>query len=591
MRLQQFFSALLLSAFFFIGVALVVPTSSLAFEVIKTFDSHITVNRDTSLTIQETIQYTTDLTKHGIYRYIPVRYAQGGLNVSANVRNIKVTDSEDEAIPFERSFQNGNVMLKIGDPDTTFTGDKTYVITYDVENAVREVPNTVAPELYWDITGEGWQIMIASSSAMVVSPYAEILKVACYAGEFGQNDGKCQTRQTDDYHALFSYNVPISYGDNMTVALQFEAGSLVFPTFWEKVWKVFRDNMGLVVLVLPALILVRRWWRTGRDAMFLSLNVFNQDEGQPSKIVPLFFSRHIPLVYEPFKDLTPGEAGAILDEKVDNQDIIAEIIDLARQKYLKIERLEAKKLFGKKVEYQFTKLKEPSEKLPPQQKYLMDHLFATKDVVKLSDLKGTFSTHMEEVKKLIFKSLTDKGLFKENPQNAQGKSLALAIILSIVAGAWLIHLLNQGAWWGVPLYILSTLIALVCAYWAPAKTAKGTNFAWQAKGLQRNIKYGEWREKIKEKHLFFEEVLPFAIAFGVVDQLSKDMKTLNVKAPQYLAGSNLSTFSTNAFVSSFTTQASSNLTYNPSSSSYSSGSGFSGGSSGGGGGGGGGGSW
>ncbi len=90
--------------------------------------------------------------------------------------------------------------------------------------------------------------------------------------------------------------------------------------------------------------------------------------------------------------------------------------------------------------------------------------------------------------------------------------------------------------------------------------------------------------------MFIEEVLPFAVSLGVVNQLAKQMEALNIKPPQYISSTGLTTWNTAQFVSGFSSEVASGLSYNPSSSS-SGGSGFSGGSSGGGGGGGGGGSW
>src|SRR5690606_17974157 len=43
-------------------------------EQISQFASDIAIQSDGSLQIQETINYTTDTAKHGLYRYIPVRY-------------------------------------------------------------------------------------------------------------------------------------------------------------------------------------------------------------------------------------------------------------------------------------------------------------------------------------------------------------------------------------------------------------------------------------------------------------------------------------------------------------------------------------
>jgi uncharacterized membrane protein YgcG len=598
-KLKSLVSTLCL--FFITAFILVNPAT--AFEQITHFNSDITINQNTSLQIVETIDYTTNESKHGIYRYIPIRYTRNGLNYTTRIHSIRITDPDGKGIPFERSWENGNVTLKIGDGDVTFTGPKTYVISYQVDNAVQQVENpnpttpnqansnSTIPELFWDITGEGWQIDIASTSAQVTTPFAAIVRVACYSGAVGSDDGKCSSQTINPQQATFTYPQMISYGDNMTVALQLDpSGFLLFPTATEKLLKHIQDNLGLLPLLLPGLGMAFWWWKRGRDTVFTSWNVFNHDTNQTQTTAPLLSWRHIPMVYEPIKELTPGEAGALHDEKVDNQDIIAEIIDLARQKFLKIERLEKKSLFKTTVDYQFTQLKEASPLLPKHQTYLLTNLFKLDKTVKLSALKGTFYTHMEQTKKLIFQSLSAKGMFAQNPSTVRSLGVSVAIVATVVVGYWGIYLLTLGMWWALPIFAISLLIAFLAGYHLPAKTAQGSNFAWQVRGLRQNIYYGAWREKIKEKHLFFEEVLPFAVALGVVNQLSNDMKKLNVKEPTYVTGTSHG-WSTPTFINAFSNQASSNLSYNPSSSDWSSGSGFSGGSSGGGGGGGGGGSW
>jgi uncharacterized membrane protein YgcG len=584
------------------ALTLFFPVEAFALEGISHFNSDIVVQRDTSVDITETIQYYTTVSKHGVYRYIPTRYTRNGLNYTADVTDIRIEDEHGDSINYERSWENGNVVLKIGDADITFIGPKTYIISYKVSNAIQLPPELPTkdgrlvpkPELYWDITGEGWQIDIASSSATVRAPGATIANIECFSGEFGGNDGLCKGKTESATTAHFSYPETITYGDNMTVAVQYEdAAAFDFPTELEKLIKQLQDNFQVLLLLLPGVGLAAWWWQKGRDKEFLSWNVFNHNTSDPQQTVPLVNMRHIPMVYEPIKELTPGEAGAIHDEKADNEDVIAEIIDLARQKYLKIERLESKKLFFiPDTDYVFTRLKHGDGTLPKQQQYLLTHLFNTGDKVKLSDLKGSFYTHMEGTKTRIMQSLKNKGLFFDDPKESRGLGMSIAIISLVIAGWWGIHLLTMGLFWAVPAFALSAIMALLAGYNLPAKTAPGSNFAWQVRGLKRSIQYGAWREKLKEKDLFFEEVLPFAIALGVVDKLVKDMKDLNVPEPQYLPVSNMGYWNTNTFVNSFSAQAASSLSYNPSSSSYSSGGGFSGGgSSGGGGGGGGGGSW
>jgi len=556
---------------------------------INNFYSEITVNRDTSISIKETINYETSLQKHGIYRYIPVRYNRDNISYFAAVKNITITDDSKSNIPFTKTTDNRNVTLKIGDPDTTFTGKKTYIISYRVENALQEFSDH--DELYWDITGEGWQIPVLKSSAVIKSEVAPIDSVICYSGPIGSNDGKCTNKYTQS-EATFNYDQEIVYGDNFTVAVAFsKPNQIQFPTPTQKLIKKILDNGLAIIPFIPFVIMFWLWFTKGRDMVFLSANVFNLDPKQPQKRKPLFGGLRTPFVYEPLANLTPGEAGLLLDERVDNQDVVAEIIDLARKKYLTIKAKDIKKLFGKSRDYQFNKINKDINNLPKQQKFLMEKIFATGDEVTLSDLKGSFYNHIARAKSMITNSMFDKKAFVSNPNSIRVLYILLAAVLSglifISATAITGFILVP-----IPMLALITIPFMFLLAWnMVSKTAIGSNLSMQAKGLQETIRRGAWREKNMEKNLFFEEMLPFAIALGVVKQLSHDMEKLNIQPPQYFSDPIIQTIGFNSFINSFNSQATSSLSYNPSSSSYSGGSGFSGGSSGGGGGGGGGGSW
>jgi len=554
-------------------------------EAITSFTSDIIVNQNTSLSIKETIEFETTLSKHGIYRYIPFRYDRGdGFNYSARVSDFQVSSEKGVAYQFEKSVENGNIVLKIGDPDVTFSGKKTYVIEYQVENAVQEKEGRAS--LVWDITGEGWRIPILSSRTRIVSPAADVESASCYTGVFGIDDRLCKMVGTLSNAVEFRYDRQIKYGDNMTVDVVFkEPNRLVFPTPLEKFIKGIRDNFGLVVVGLPGLGMFIWWWRKGRDFVFLSPNVFNLDPGQPYVRASLFGGRQTPFVYEPLKGLTPGEAGVMLDERADNQDVVAEILDLARKKYVQITRLETKKFFTTEVDYLFTQLKSSDKKLSEPQRYLHDALFTGRKTVKVSELKGTFHKEMEKVKELLYASLTAKAYFIENPDQKRITAIIVAIGLNVVTFFVLRWQLELGASWAFIVYFISCVASFVCAWYMPAKSAVGSNLAWQVKGLQETIKRGQWREKIKEKNLFIEEVLPFAVSLGVINQLSRDMEKLNLKPPEYVANGVTNSMAMSSLMNSFSTATASGMSHNPDSSS--SGGGFSGG----GGGGGGGGSW
>lgn len=561
----------------------------LAAESAVLFSSDITINQNTSLSIKETIQFQTSEEKHGIYRYIPRRYEVDGLNYQTKISRISVTDEKGRNYQVDQTMSGDNLTLKIGDPDQTFSGRKTYVITYQVDDALKRYADH--DELYWDITGEGWNFPIEKTIATIHSDQAQINRVACYSGDFGGDNQLC-THSFTDKSATFTYPQSITYGQNMTVVVGLaQPNQLIFPTPLQKLGRNLRDNVVILVMLIPGAVMGSWWWRKGRDRLFVSPNVFDLDPNQPQTVLLPWSRPRIPFVYEPIKDITPGEAGAMLDESADDADVIAEIIDLARQKYLKIERTEKKKLFGKDIDYLFTQLKAVDGKVTPVQKYLYDSLFKSSKTVKLSSLKGTFYTHMAKAKEMLYAALTDKKMFVTNPKQSKDQALIVAFILSFGGLFILFQLLEKGLYLAIPLLIISVAVAFVSALKMPAKTALGSNIAMQAHGLKQTISRGKWREEIKEKQLFIETIFPFALAFGVVDKLTRDMEALKLEPPPYMTSSIAQGVAFNSFVTNFTSQATSSMSYNPNSSSSSGGSGFSGGSSGGGGGGGGGGSW
>lgn len=572
-----YFSFLVFVVSLFIG-----NQSIFAAESINSFYSRIEINQDTSLFISEQIQYTTTVSKHGIYRYIPISYNKNNQVEVLNISNIQVTNEEGFSIPFTRSTNRKFVTLKIGDPDITFKGEKNYVINYVVERGINKLENS--SELHWDITGEGWEIPILQTSATIISNYADIIDTKCYSGGFGKNDGLCNF-EAGTNQATFTYLKQINYGDNMTVTLNFPKESLLeFPTQKELYLLWLKHNWPIFLLPLPLLFILIRWYRKGRNFEFVSQDVYDLNPDKPFVFQSIRFFKRTPMVYEPLKSLTPGEAGALIDGKSDTQDVVAEILELARKKYLKINSKKSKILFFTSTDYSFEKLANSSEGLNKVQAYLFDELFKTGSNVSVSSLRGEFHTVITKAKLMLNNSLFNKQIFTEEPSKANAKGYGLFIIMLVaLLLLYISSLIPLGITWPLFFLALQAPFGFYIASNMSQKTAVGTNLWLQSRGLKASIKRGAWREKIKEKNLFIEEVLPFAVALGVVDKLTKDMKDLDIKPPEYISNNGLATIAAADFVSGFSRDVGSSLSYNPSSSS--SGGGFSGGGSGGGGGG------
>ncbi|MDQ3008566.1 MAG: DUF2207 domain-containing protein, partial [bacterium] len=541
----------------------------IAAEQINTFSSQITINQNTSITVKESIKYSTDEYRHGIYRYIPVNYSRDNVRFTTRILDVMVLDVDEREVPHEVSFSSGNATLKIGDPDTTFTGDKTYFITYTIENALQSYDDY--DELYWDITGEGWRMPILMTMAEVVSPHATVGESFCYAGVVGSDNKLCQIESQTENSVRVRYGEDIEYGDNVTVAVRLQQpNALLFPTASQKLWKSITDQVVFVPLFIPLFFFGMWWWRTGRDRLFVSHNVYNLDPLQSQHNALPFMAKRTPMMYEPIKQLSPGQAGILLDERADNRDVVAEIVELARKKFLKISMIEKKKLLGTEREYEFTKLKDIDPALPAHQQYLLKSIFSSHTTVKLSSLKGSFHTKMEKTKELMLHDLTARKFFLSDPRQTVLIANTIAVIVSVLTFIWMTDLLNQGLFIALPIFILTTVISFLFANALPAKSATGSNLSMQAAGLRQTINRGKWREEVKEKRLFIEDIFPFAISLGVVDRLSRDMESLNLKPPAYFQGVSPS-FTTSAFVNSFSSQAASSLSYNPSSSSWSGG--------------------
>lgn len=525
--------------------------------VVNSFHSRIEVNQDTSLTVTETIETNFNIEKHGIFRIIPVIYSAHGKTINGRIQVLSINQ------PYNLSRLNQSIKLQIGDPAKTVRGKQTYVIKYKVNNILQRYPEH--DELYWNVTGHEWDTTIATATAEVISPYATITK-----------------RQ--DY----------SEGELTIVVALDKNNQLIWPTKAEIAAQTVMNNWGYPAALLPVLVMFGFWLYKGRDKRYLTDNLYVK--GKTTKTVALFEHKFLPSVYSRIDNLTPSEAGTILDQKVDTKDVVAEIVELGRLGFLIIKKTEKKSFLGKETDYVLTKQAKDTKTLRGYQKYLLEKIFGNKNEVKLSELKNKFYQHLEEFRKKIYQYLADEKIFAGIPQTVKLKWGFIAFLFLAAGFIGVINFVilteNAGP---LGIYFLSLVPIVILVKNMPARTAWGYSLLRQTEGLRWYLGKGKWREEIAEKNLFLGEMLPLAIALGVVNRLAKDMKDLGATPPDYFQGFIAANFANQ--LNHFSNNSTSAIVSAPGgtkwsgSSSWSGGSGFSGGSSGGGFGGGGGGSW
>ena len=308
-------------------VGIFLPAPVLAVEKISNFDAVIKINQDASIDISEEIKYDFgNIQRHGIFRTIPIKYKARGGNYNLRISDIKVTDEKGELYNFQKSFPGKNIKIKIGDDDKFVTGEKTYIINYKIKRAINYFKNH--DELYWNITGNEWPVEIKKASVSVILP-KEVnnsnLQLKCFAGSYGSSAGcSGEKEEVIDGNKIYFSQGKLSAGEGMTIVVGFPKDLITKPSKLELIWETLKDNWILFLPFITFTVLFYLWRTRGRDPAGRGTIIARFDA--PDK-------------------LNPAEIGTIIDEKVHNKDITAEIINLAVKGYLKITCIKKDKLF------------------------------------------------------------------------------------------------------------------------------------------------------------------------------------------------------------------------------------------------------
>lgn len=580
---------------FFIAFLIGVSTAYGKDITLNKFHSNINIYEDSGILVQETIEVEFHRQRHGIYREIPYIYRDAlGKTIKTPLKVINVEDDKGNRWKYKTSRQGGNIFIRIGDPDKYVTGKKTYIITYRVDNVILFFPDR--DEIYWNVTGNGWDAPIKNVSATVTPSFKKEIEekwASCYTGVLGSTETKCSFKPTDNSISFTSRN--LNPYEGFTIAYGWNKGITKEPGIYKKVIWAIRDNWIFSLPLLSFIFMFLLWYSGGRDP----------------KVRESVAVQYAPPIYKG-NAMSPAEIGVLIDEKLDMRDITASIIGLAVKGFIRIEEKERFILKGddeisKKVlkfvaflgsfdntDYLLVKVKEIDKSLSDFEIKLMDALFESGRSVSISELKNKFYKNIPILKKIIYKSLVSKDYFRSSPDNIRnGYTIAgvLLLVLGFILGTILSDSIGARA---VLAGILTGIPVLGFARFMPSKTISGARALTDVKGFEEFLSRAEKDrlERMMDENLF-EKYLPYAIALNVVDRWSSAFEGIFQKPPEwYSSPRGFGVFSTSNFASRIDgamSKMSTAMASAPRSSGSSSSGG--GGSSGGGSGGGGGGSW
>ena len=625
--------------------ALLLSQAAAAEERILGFDSQIAIQKDGSLDVTETIRVRAEniAINHGILRDFPTRYsAPGGRRVRVGFSLIDTRlDGEPEPSNVE-TLTNG-VRIRIGSADRIVPqGEHLYTIHYRATRMIGRFDRY--DELYWNVTGTGWDFPIDEASATIALPSpARFGQRAAYTGPQGSTETAARVTAEETGSISFVTTRPLYSREGLTVAVAFPKGVVDEPSESTRLGWFLADwappLAGTAGLFGILGYLFYAWRKAGRDP-------------RAGTVVPLF---------SPPDNLSPAAMRYVIEKKLDNRAFAASLVDAAVKGHVRlveedggwfggserrIERLDRPnpEPLGSAEMSSLNSLVGPSETLVMEQK---NHAAFSAAEKVLSDrysseyegvlflrnygwigaavavfflalwLAAAAVVMAEGAESQILVLFSAAGMaiaaliFHAAPNDKGTGRCLLHLVAAIIGGAGVViafpvipAALTTGNWVPLAIPLIGLPFVISCFWWMSAPTTEGRGVLDRIAGFKQYLSITE-RERLDRMQApedtlqLFERYLPYAIALGVENRWADRYTSLLAAAAAapgatqgfaWYSGSSSPWNDTGGFVDSIGSSLTSTVSSASTAPGSSSGSGG-GGSSGGGGGGGGGGGW
>jgi hypothetical protein len=386
------------------------PCLSLAAEEerILSYDSHIAVLADGTMTVRETIKARArgDKIKRGIYRDFPTLYRDHYGNRYRVVFEVLevLRDGKADAYHIE-SLKNGQ-RVYIGKKDVYLNpGDYTYTLVYRTNRQLGFFADH--DELYWNVTGNGWDFLIERAAATVELPAGvprEQIKVDGFTGLQGLTGKEFRASVDRTGKSGFTTTRALGPKEGLTIVVSWPKGVVAEPTKDMKFRYFLSDNgsalaggLGLAIVLGYYLI----WWRlVGKDP-------------EPGTIIPL---------YEPPAGFSPAAARYLKEMGYDHQVFTAAVINMAVKGYVTISE--------EGGVYTITRGKGNAEDLAPEEKQAADKLLGSASSIELKDTNHETVSAAIKALKSALKLHFEKTYFLTNT-----RYFVIGLLLSLAAVA------------------------------------------------------------------------------------------------------------------------------------------------------------
>ncbi|GHU62705.1 hypothetical protein AGMMS49983_04660 [Clostridia bacterium] len=262
------------------------------------------VNHDNSIRITESIGVNFLESSRGIMRNIPVSgkviYYDGDDRVEMDAR-MKVEDVTVTGGPFTTYKENGELVIRVGDPDVYLDGPMQYEISYTArmyDDGIKDYDI-----VYLNMLPTGWASPIRQATLTVSLPGADtdVSAAEFISGQYGyaqagEYDVVTQADKTSDRVVLTATSkAPLTKGSGATFLLRVPEGY-----FTGEVSDTLLFVVMAILLILVPLICLILWFSEGRDKPLVK-----------------------PVEFYPPDGLSSGDIGYLVDGRVEQRDLLS----------------------------------------------------------------------------------------------------------------------------------------------------------------------------------------------------------------------------------------------------------------------------
>jgi uncharacterized membrane protein YgcG len=313
---------------------------------ITSFRIEMVVNEDNTFFVREYITAYFSVEKHGFERLIPLRNQITRLDGTKSANRARITVIEVQGDKYSLYKEEGNQVIRIGNPNKTVTGSKDYIISYVYD--IGKDPCRGYDEFYFNLVGYDWDTTISGIEFKITMPKEfDNSKLGFSSGRWGSTDNSNVIYKVKGNVITGRYSGVLNASKALTIRLELPDG------YFSRTDNNL-DFMMLLAIILPIIfagITFLLWFRYGRDEIVVETVEFYPPQGYNS-----------------------AEIGFLYRGKAEKIDVVSLLIYLADKGYIAISEYVQKSSFSNKKDFKISKIKEYDGN-DPNERLFLDGLF------------------------------------------------------------------------------------------------------------------------------------------------------------------------------------------------------------------------